>query len=136
MNMPQAIDHLNLCVDRIRREWPEFTVGPHRICGEENLLNDLVSYMSSNSDVEVRKDRFYEFAGDGGSVLAVVLKCKAGVRRIGVALASFCGLRKCRIAIKLKGQEISVEGPSAEDLEKLLRVADELFIHPTETKTS
>lgn len=130
MNLTETISDLEKALDRIHAEWPEFSFDSLRVVGDESLLDELLQFVANNPEIESEKATITQFSVSGGSFIAAVLKAKHSVSTVGVALLAFVGLRKCRLTLKLKGQEISVEAASAQEMERLLRVADELFIHP------
>jgi hypothetical protein len=129
-NIAEAIGQLETHIAQIRTEWPDFQVDEPFIRGDEPLLDELVSFMVDYPDVEAEKQNLVCFSADGSSILGVWLSTKKALAATAAALAAFCRLRKCSITISVKGKKIIAEAPTADELERLLKVTDQLFIHP------
>ena len=62
--------------------------------------------------------------------MVTVIWLKKAYAAAASALLKFCQTRKCAVSIQLEGEAISVEASTVEDMERLLRTVDSLFIHP------
>jgi hypothetical protein len=129
-NIAEAIAQLEADLARIRTEWPDFKMNEPFVRGDESLLDALVLFMADCPDVEAEKQSLVCFSADGLSILGVWLSTKKALAATAAALAAFCRLRKCSITISVKGVKITAEAPTAAELERILKVTDQLFIHP------
>ena len=134
LTFSQGLEYLEAEVARIRVEWPEFSPGEPYFRSEESLLDELVLFASQYPDIEAQKNSVIKFSATGISFLAVWIKSKAALSAVAAVIIAFCRSRKCSIAIKVKGQTITAEAPTIEEVERMLRVANELFIHPAGRK--
>jgi hypothetical protein len=100
-NAPQSIDQFisqhETELAAVRKEWPDYPVGPTRIRAEEAVLDDLVAFMNAEDGCEASKDFITQLSVSGSSFLAVTLKAKQSVTAVAKALSKYCGMRRCKI---------------------------------------
>jgi hypothetical protein len=92
-------------------------------------LDDLVSFMEAFPELIVQKHHITQLSATSGSFWVVCAKTTAMIGVFAKGIVTFCSVRKCRIVIKIKGQTIIAEAPTASEVEQLLRASDVLFIH-------